>query len=144
MTLEIIETAGQLAIVAFGFVIGAGIVLLLARLLGISLDFSRATLLVLTLPLLATLLLEMFTGLWRHTPGSLGFGGFVVFFPMLIAGAGTAIAALVGQKLMIPFDATMPRESGGDISGWLLLAFLCSGFSLGLWRYWPAPVARLW
>lgn len=144
MSLDFIEMAIQLAIIALGYAIGGGIVVIMLRLAGFPLAFDQATLLVLALPLVATLLLEMFTGLWRHTPGTLGLGGVVVFIPMLIAGAGIALAAVAGRRLMIPFHPALPRESGGDISGWLLLAFVCTGFCLALWRYWPAPTARLW
>lgn len=144
MSLDFIEMAIQLAIIALGYVIGGGIVLILLRITGFPLALDHPTLLVLTLPLVTTLLFEVFTGLWRHTPGSLGFGGVVVFIPMLIAGAGIVVAAFGARKLMIPFDPTLPRDSGGDISGWLLLAFICTGFSASLWRYWPAPTPRLW
>jgi len=144
MSLDLFEMAGQLAIIALGYAIGGGVVVLLLKLIGFPLGLNHATLLILTLPLFATLLLETFTGLWRHTPGTLGFGGLVVFVPMLIAGAAIVIAAAVAQRLLIPFDPTLPRDSGGDISGWLLVAFICTGFSLALWRYWPEPMARLW
>jgi hypothetical protein len=144
MSFDFTEMAIQLAVIALGYVIGGGVLMLILRMMGLPLGFSHATMLVLTLPLVATLLLEMFTGLWRHTPGSLGFGGFVVFVPMLIAGAATAVAATGAQRLMVPFDPSMPRGSGSELSGWLLLAFVCSGLSLALWRYWPAPTARLW
>ena len=143
MSLDLIEIAIQLAVIALGYAIGGGIVFIVFRVAGFPVTFDQATLLVLALPLIATLLLETFTGLWRHTPGSLGLGGFVAFIPMLIAGAGIAIAAVTARKLMLPFDPSFPRESG-SLSGWLLLAFTCTGFSLALWRYWPAPTPRLW
>ncbi len=144
MSLDFIETAFQLAVIALGYAIGCGAVMVMLRLFGLPFALNHATMLILTLPLVSTVVAEWFTGLWLHTPGALGFGGLVVFIPMLVAGAATALAALGAQRLMIPYDARLPRDSGGDLSGWLLTAFICSGLSLALWRYWPEPTARLW
>jgi hypothetical protein len=144
MNVGLMDLIIQLSVIAFGYLIGGGLLVLILRLAGFPLGFNHATLLVLTLPLIATVLLEMFTGLWQRTPGSLGFGGLVVFYPMLIAGAVIVVAAAGAQRLMIPFDPGFPRESGGNLGGWLLLAFICTGFSAALWRYWPAPTPRLW
>jgi hypothetical protein len=141
---DLMDSMIQLSVIAFGYVIGGGLLIVILRLIGFPLGFSHATLLVVTLPLATTLLTEMFTGLWERTPGSLGFGGLIVFYPMLIAGAAIVMTAAGAQRLMIPFDPAFPRNSDGNVSGWLVLAFMCSGFSLLLWRYWPAPTPRLW
>ena len=144
MNVGLMDLIIQLSVIALGYVIGGFLLFVILRLVGFPLGFSHATLLVLVLPLVTTLLIEMFTGLWQRTPGSLGFGGLIVFYPMLIAGAAIVVAAAGAQRLMIPFDPSFPRDSGGNVSGWLVLAFICSGFSLLLWRYWPAPTPRLW
>jgi hypothetical protein len=144
MNADLVDLIIQLSVIVLGYMIGGGLLVVILRLVGFPLGFSHATLIVLILPLVTTLLIEIFTGLWQRTPGSLGFGGLVVFYPMLIAGAAIVVAAAGAQRLMIPFDPSFPRDSGGNVSGWLLLAFICSGFSLLLWRFWPAPTPRLW
>lgn len=136
------EQSFQLGVLGTGYVIGAAWVLLILRFVGYPLAITPATLFVLALPLVSTGLAEAFVRLWLHTPGAVGMGGLTVFVPMLIAGAVSLVGAFGGQQILAPVDATAPRGSQ-SLTGWLVLAVLCSLFALALWRFWPAPRARL-
>jgi hypothetical protein len=138
-----IDLAIQLGVVALGYLLGAAAAFLLLRLAGAGLQLDRAALYLLTLPLAVTLLSEAFTGLWRHTPGSLGLGGLTVFLPMLIAGAAALTLACAAQKLLAPLDPALPRGEGA-LTAWVAVALASSLLALGLWRFWPEPTARLW
>lgn len=138
-----IDLAFQLGVVALGYLLGAAAAFLPLRLAGAGLPLDRAALGLLALPLAATLLAEATTGLWRHTPGTLGLGGLTVFLPMLFAGAGAVVLAWAAQRLPAALDATLPRGEG-LLTAWVAVAVLSSVLALGLWRFWPAPTARLW
>jgi hypothetical protein len=95
-------------------------------------------------PLLLSLAFEWATGLWDHTPGTLGFGSLNVALPMLIAGAAAALAFLLlrgfGPALAGGFD----RETlGPAITLWGVATIGLAALSLALWRFWPEPTARL-
>jgi hypothetical protein len=136
------DTFFQLIIIAAGFVCGSAIILIV-KLLGLTFPISSAVLLVLTLPLVSAFVAEGFTGLWLHTPGSVGLGPLMLFIPMLVAGFICAVSAIVMQKLMLPFDPYSARSSE-TLTQWVALAITCSFLTLSLWRFWPAPAARLW
>lgn len=138
-----IEVGFQLAVMALGYLLGAGAAFLLLRFGGLAPRLDAAALYVLSLPLATTLLSEGFTRLWRHTPGAFGLGGLTAFLPLLVTGAATLALLPVAQRLLAPFDATLPRDAE-SLSAWIGLAVLCSLLALGLWRFWPEPTARLW
>lgn len=134
----------QLLVLSAGYVIGAAAACMAARLAGLAPGPHPAVWLVLSLPLACVLLAEGFTGLWQGTPGTLGLGGLTAFAPMLLASALVCLAAVAAQELVGPFDAQFPRGTGRLVTVWIALAVACSILALGLWRYWPAPRARLW
>lgn len=138
-----LEVGFQLAVMALGYLLGAGAAFLLLRLGGLALRLDAAALYVLSLPLAVTLLSEGFTRLWRHTPGAFGLGGLTAFVPLLIAGAGALVLLAAGQRVLAPFDASLPRGAE-SLTAWVGLAVFCSLAALGLWRFWPEPTARLW
>ncbi|MEX0760680.1 MAG: hypothetical protein WD100_13950 [Tistlia sp.] len=137
-----IDLAIQLAVVALGDLVGAGAAWLLLKLAGAGLLLTRPALYLLTLPLAVTLLSEAFTGLWRHTPGSLGLGGLTVFLPMLLAGAAAVALALLAQNFL-PSGPPLSRR-GPPLTAYLALALAATLLALCLWRFWPEPRARLW
>ena len=136
------EQSFQLGVLGTGYVLGAAWVLFILRFVGYPLAVNPATLFVLALPLVSAGLAEAFVRLWLHTPGAVGLGGLTVFVPMLVAGAVSLIAAFGGQQVLAPFDPTAPRNSQ-SLTAWVGLAVTCSLFALALWRFWPAPRARL-
>lgn len=140
--MDVVETLFQLAVVTLGYLLGAGGLLLLLWLLGLPLAPARAAALVLALPLATVLIAEGFTGLWLHTPGSLGFGRLWVVFPLLVAGGLAVAAAVAAQRLLPPFDPGLARLEPG-LTAWLLVAAACSLAALALWRWWPEPRPRL-
>lgn len=133
----------QLIIIIAGYIIGVATILIL-KLIGIAFTFSNAVLLILILPLIFVCIAEGLTSLWTHTPGSLGLGGLIVFIPMIIAGVINVAAALAAQKWMTPFDLGNNIRSSEHLIGWLTLTIICCAITLSLWRFWPAPTARLW
>lgn len=140
--MEAVNVAIQLVVLVAGYALGAGAVLLGLRLAGLGPGPGAATLLVLLLPLLNVLAAEALVRLWTHTPGTLGLGGLAAFQPMLVAGLAIAALARAAPLALAPFSPFLPRGEA-PIGGWLALALLCSGLALALWRYWPAPAARL-
>jgi hypothetical protein len=139
--LALAELLFLLAILAVAYVLGAGAAILALRLGGVSL-LNHAALLVLGMPLACALIAEATTKFWRHTPGTLGFGGLTVVVPMFIAGVGVVVVIFFARMLFEPFDASMSRDSG-NVTPWVVVALLCSVLALALWRYWPEPRARL-
>ena len=141
--LDLIEIVFQLAILSVGYLVGAAGTAFAVRMVNVSLlEFNPANLFVLTLPLVCAVIAESFTHLWLRTPGSLGLGGLNVFFPMLVAGVMIALMTMLASKFILPFDASLPRSSE-YLSAWILLALIASAGALALWRYWPAPQAKL-
>lgn len=139
--LALAELLFQLAVLAVGYVLGAGGAILALRLGGVSL-LNHAAFLVLGMPMACALIAEGTTKFWRHTPGSLGLGGLTAVVPMFIAGVSVVVAIFLARMLFEPFDASMSRDSG-NVTPWVVVALLCSVLALGLWRYWPEPRARL-
>ncbi|MEH6630239.1 MAG: hypothetical protein V7776_05415 [Halopseudomonas aestusnigri] len=132
----------QLGIIIAGYSVGIATVLIL-KLIGVRFAFSNAVLLILTLPLICVCITEALTLLWTHTPGSMGLGGLIVFIPMVIAGVLSVAVALGAQKWMVPFDLSNGIQNSGNLTGWLVLSAVCSAITVSLWRFWPAPVAKL-
>lgn len=120
----------------------SAVVLAMGRVLGAATLTAPVASLVLGLPVAAVCFVEWRTGLWRHTPGSLGLGSLNVAMPMCLAGIAIAIAALVMRTRVLPFDRTLPRDSA-TLTPWLVFAVLATVLTLALWRYWPAPRPRL-
>lgn len=133
----------QLAIISAGYILGVAILLLL-KLFGVIFAFGNSLVLVLALPLISVCLAEALTLFWTKTPGSMGLGGLIVFLPMVIAGVINAVAAVLAQKWMSPFDLSNGVRNFENLTGWLVLSVLCCVITLSLWRFWPAPTARLW
>ncbi|MNL67335.1 hypothetical protein D3C87_1919070 [compost metagenome] len=75
-------------------------------------------------------------------PGGLGLGGLTIVGPAFCAGLVAGLAALAGHAAFGPIDTTMPRASGA-LTPWLILCLSTIAVGLTLWRYWPAPQARL-
>ncbi|SMF35956.1 hypothetical protein SAMN06265365_11229 [Tistlia consotensis] len=138
-----VEMAFQLALMAAGYLLGAASGFFAVRLVGLGVVPNAAALYVLALPLASTLVTEGFTRLWRHTPGSFGLGGLTAFLPMLVAGAGIVVLLAGAQRLVAPFDPSLP-DRAGPLTVWVGLAAFCSLAALGFWRFWPEPTARLW
>jgi hypothetical protein len=138
----LVEFLFQLFVLFLGYLVGAAAVLFGARLIGLSFQANNAALLVLALPILSALVAEAFTGLWLHTPGTLGLGGLTAFMPMLTAAVVISLALLLAQRFLPAFDPEFPRDSGG-VASWTGLALAGSALALALWRYWPEPRARL-
>ena len=138
----LIETAGQALILALGYGIGAGVLIGLLRLFGLPFPFTQTAAFVLTLPLVATLVAEAFTGLWQHTPGTMGLGGLTAFVPMLVAGALVVAVTFAAQAFLAPFDPSLPRHAP-TLTAWVAIAAGLTLATLALWRFWPEPTARL-
>ena len=101
-------------------------------------------LLLLGAPILLCLLFEWVTGLWQHTPGSVGLGPLSVVSPMLLAGAGVAAVFLLLRGFGPVLPAGFTREQfGGAITLWGVATLAAAAASLALWRFWPAPPPRL-
>jgi hypothetical protein len=95
-------------------------------------------------PLLLCLAFEWATGLWDHTPGTLGFGSLAVALPMLLSGATAALAFLLLRGFGPAFAEDFGRDgSGAMITLWGLATIGLAAVSLALWRFWPEPTARL-
>ena len=95
-------------------------------------------------PLLLCLLFEWAGGLWLRTPGSVGMGSLSVAVPMLLAGAGAAAAFLLLRAFGPELSAGFTREQlGAAITLWGVTTLGVATVSLALWRFWPAPAARL-
>jgi len=93
-------------------------------------------------PLLVCAVFEFATGLWEKTPGSLGLGPLDVVKPMAVAGLATAVAHLaLRAALPLPADLS-PRETGA-LAIWAAASVALIALALGLWRFWPPPMARL-
>ncbi len=138
-----IEIIFQLAVLSVGYLTGTAITLFLVRVADSTLlELNNANLLVLTLPLACALVAESFTHLWLRTPGALGLGGLTLFFPMLVGGAAVSVLLLIAHRFIVPFDPSLPR-SAEYLTGWVVVALIGSITILALWRYWPAPRARL-
>ncbi len=101
-------------------------------------------LLLLGVPILLCLLFEGATGLWQHTPGSVGLGPLSVVMPMLLAGAGVAAIFLLLRGFGPVLPAGFTREQLGPvITLWGAATLAAAAMSLALWRFWPAPAPRL-
>lgn len=137
------ETFFLLVLMTLAYLLGAGSVVGVGKLAGVPLPPGAAALLVFGMPLAASWLAEFTTGLWRHTPGSLGLGTLTVVLPMALAGFLTAAAALGLQHWGQPMDSLSPRDSTA-LSAWVALALIATTITLALWRYWPEPPPRLW
>lgn len=137
------ETFILLVLMAVAYLSGAGIVMGGGRLLGFPMLTGVMTLLVFGMPLAACWVAELCTGLWRHTPGSLGLGTLNVAHPMSLAGFLTAIAAVAMRCWIDPVDPSLPRESS-TLTPWVALALISTVLAVALWRFWPEPRARLW
>jgi hypothetical protein len=95
-------------------------------------------------PLLLCLMFEWAAGLWLRTPGSVGLGSLSVALPMLLAGAGAAAAFLLLRAFGPELSAGFTREQlGAAITLWGVTTLGVAAVSLALWRFWPAPAARL-
>jgi hypothetical protein len=95
-------------------------------------------------PLLLCLAFEWSTGLWDHTPGTLGFGSLNVALPMLLSGAAAAFAFLLLRGFGPAFAGGFDRDtSGAMITFWGLATIGLMAVSLALWRFWPEPTAKL-
>lgn len=132
----------QLLIMAIGYAVGV-VPIVLLKFAGLAFTFNSAAMLVLLLPVMSALMTEGLTGLWDTTPGTVGLGGLVAFLPMLVAGLISAFAAVIAQKYLAPLDPYNPRSSEG-LTGWIVVAIVCTIMTLALWRFWPEPRARLW
>jgi hypothetical protein len=95
-------------------------------------------------PLLLCLAFEWATGLWDHTPGTLGFGSLNVALPMLLSGAGVALTFLLLRSFGLAWAGGFDREAlGPAITLWGVATIGLAALSLALWRFWPEPTARL-
>ena len=95
-------------------------------------------------PILLCLMFEWATGLWQHTPGSVGLGPLSVALPMLLAGAGVAMVFLLLRGFGPVLPAGFTREQlGPAITLWGVATLAAAAVSLALWRFWPAPAPRL-
>jgi hypothetical protein len=95
-------------------------------------------------PLLLCLLFEWAAGLWQHTPGSMGLGALNVAMPMLLAGAAAAGIFLLLRGAGPALTAGYTRdELGAAVTLWGVATLGVSCVTLALWRFWPAPAARL-
>lgn len=133
----------QLVIIMAGYVVGIAMILVL-KLVGITFIFSKAVMLILILPLVSVCITEAFTLLWSNTPGSVGLGGLFVFIPMIIAGFLSGTVAFVAQKWMLPLELGSSVRKSENLTIWLVLLISCCVITLSLWRFWPAPTAKLW
>lgn len=136
------DTFLLLILMAAASLLGSGVVLGGGRLLGAPTLSGPLALLVLGLPILAAWLAELSTGLWRHTPGTLGLGSLTATVPMFVSGFSITFAALVMRIWVEPFDQSVPRDSV-TLTAWLMMAVMATVLTLALWRYWPEPRARL-
>lgn len=137
------ETLFILLLMTITYLLGAGAIVGAGKLAGLPLPPGSMMLLVFGMPIAASWLAEFTTGLWRHTPGTLGLGALTVALPMALAGTLTAAAALGLQHWGQPVDTLTPRDSSA-LSAWVALALFATTITLALWRYWPEPRARLW
>jgi hypothetical protein len=95
-------------------------------------------------PLLLCLMFEWASGLWGRTPGSMGLGSLSVVLPMLLAGASAALAFLLLRWLGPELTPGFTRSQlGAAITLWGAATLGVASLSLALWRFWPAPAARL-
>jgi hypothetical protein len=137
------ETFFLLALMMLAHLLGAGVAMGGGKFLGFSPPPGSMALLVLGMPLAAAWLAEFTTGLWRHTPGTLGLGSLTVALPMAVSGLFTAAVAIGLCRRLNSASILFSRDSPA-LTAWVTLALAATMLTLALWRYWPEPRARLW